>query len=83
MPIHDWSRVNANLFHDFHQTWTVNIANSLNSGLLPKRHSTLVERHSPAAGANVGEALANRGNRITHPPPTRPRDLRHRNRLAR
>ena len=69
MPVHDWSRVHANLFHDFHQTWTVNIANSLNSGLLPKRYSSLVERHSPAAGANVSEALANRGNRITihHP----------------
>ena len=29
MPIHDWSRVDANLFHDFHQTWTINIRNAL------------------------------------------------------
>jgi hypothetical protein len=39
MPIHDWSRVDPNLFHDFHQTWTIAIRNSLNSGLLPKGYS--------------------------------------------
>lgn len=35
MPIHDWSRVRANRFHDFHQGWTVRVAALLNSGLLP------------------------------------------------
>src|SRR6266511_2779502 len=25
MPIHDWTRVDANLFYDFHQTWTIAI----------------------------------------------------------
>jgi hypothetical protein len=38
MPIHDWSQVDANLFHDFHQTWTVAIRNVLNGGLLLIRH---------------------------------------------
>ena len=23
MPIHDWTRVRSNQFHDFHQSWTV------------------------------------------------------------
>ena len=69
MPIHDWSRVNANLFHHFHQSWTVNIANSLNSGLLPKRYSALIERHSATLGVGVQEILAALGNRIAirHP----------------
>jgi len=32
MPIHDWSHVDANLFHDFHQTWSVAIRTRLNNG---------------------------------------------------
>ena len=55
MPIHDWSRVDANLFHDFHQTWTINIRNALNGGLLPEGYSALVEQH--AAGV-VPDVLA-------------------------
>lgn len=46
MPIHDWTRVDANLFHDFHQTWTINLSNALNGGLLPKGFSALVEQHA-------------------------------------
>jgi Protein of unknown function (DUF4058) len=46
MPVHDWTRVDANLFHDFHQTWTVNIRNALNGGLLPAGYSALVEQYA-------------------------------------
>lgn len=35
MPIHDWTRVNAGTFHDFHQGWTIEIRNALNRGVLP------------------------------------------------
>ena len=35
MPIHDWTRVDAGLFHDFHQDWTIELSRSLNAGLLP------------------------------------------------
>ena len=28
MPIHDWSRVDAGIFHDFHQAWTIEIRNA-------------------------------------------------------
>src|SRR5258707_512692 len=35
MPLHDWTRVRANRFHDFHQGWTIAICNALNSRLLP------------------------------------------------
>jgi hypothetical protein len=55
MPIHDWARVDANLFHDFHQTWSITIRNALNGGLLPKGYSALVEQH--AAGV-VPDVLA-------------------------
>jgi hypothetical protein len=35
MPVHDWTRVDAGLFHDFHQGWTVALRNALNAGMLP------------------------------------------------
>jgi hypothetical protein len=46
MPIHDWTSVDANVFHDFHQTWSISIRNALNSGLLPEGYSALVEQHA-------------------------------------
>ena len=44
MPMHDWTRVTAGEFHDFHQSWTVNIKARLNSGVLPANFYALVER---------------------------------------
>lgn len=55
MPIHDWTRVDANLFHHFHQAWTMAICSTLNAGLLPNGFSALVEQH--AAGV-VPDVLA-------------------------
>lgn len=43
MPIHDWTRVDAGLFHDFHQDWTIEIRRMLNGGILPKGYVALVE----------------------------------------
>jgi hypothetical protein len=44
MPIHDWTRVDAGLFHDFHQSWTVALRNALNAGYLPQGYFALVEQ---------------------------------------
>jgi hypothetical protein len=44
MPIHDWTRVDAGLFHDFHQGWTVALRNALNAGGLPPDYFALVEQ---------------------------------------
>ncbi len=44
MPIHDWTRVRANRFHDFHQGWIVAIRNALNAGGLPPGYFALVEQ---------------------------------------
>jgi hypothetical protein len=71
MPIHDWARVDANLFHDFHQSWTIAICNALNAGILPKHFSALVEPYNatalPVWRADLArdEILANRANRVT------------------
>lgn len=44
MPIHDWTRVDAGLFHDFHQGWTIALRNALNSGALPPDYFALVDQ---------------------------------------
>src|SRR5262245_41591469 len=44
MPIHDWTRVRANRFHDFHQRWTIAICNALNAGRLPPCYFAMVEQ---------------------------------------
>jgi|SRR5579883_1725524 len=44
MPIHDWTRVEAGDFHDFHQCWVVAIRNALNGGLLPPEYIAMAEQ---------------------------------------
>ena len=45
MPIHDWTRVDAGIFHDFHQAWIYEIKQALNRGLLPRGYYALSEQH--------------------------------------
>ncbi len=44
MPIHDWTRVDPGIFHDFHQAWTIEIRNALNAGRLPPEYFALAEQ---------------------------------------
>lgn len=76
MPIHDWTRVPAGLFHHFHQDWSIEITRTLNRGLLPKGLSALVEQR---AGVKEGDILTierrrpdltNGGGALTMTPPT-------------
>jgi len=46
MPVHDWNRVDANLFHHFHQRWTISICDALNEGLLPPGFDALIEQRA-------------------------------------
>lgn len=46
MPLHDWTRVPAGLFHDFHQSWSIRIKDTLNAGRLPPGTIALVEQRS-------------------------------------
>lgn len=59
MPIHDWARVDADLFHHFHRCWTTAVCNDLNGGLLPPSFSALLERRTP-----VDSAHGLRGDRV-------------------
>jgi hypothetical protein len=44
MPIHDWTKVEAGDFHDFHQCWVVAIRSALNTGLLPPGYMAMAEQ---------------------------------------
>src|SRR5262245_43958131 len=44
MPIHDWTRVDAGLFHAFHQRWISALSDALNTGVLPSEYYALAEQ---------------------------------------
>src|SRR5262245_39245253 len=44
MPIHDWTRVHAGTFHDFHTTWMAHLKEALNRGVLPGGYSAMIEK---------------------------------------
>jgi len=45
MPIHDWKKVEAGIYHSFHKQWTCRIAEMLNA-MLPKQYYALVEQNA-------------------------------------
>jgi hypothetical protein len=53
MPIHDWTRVEAGIFHAFHQQWIIALSNVLNDGLLPGDYYALPEQHAAGFGPDV------------------------------
>src|SRR5688572_10821616 len=44
MPIHQWTRVIPDIFHDFHHGWISAISRSLNSRALPFEYYALIEQ---------------------------------------
>lgn len=73
MPIHDWTRVEAAIFHDFHHTWITEIKRALNAGLLPEDYYALAEQQAGDFGPDVltlqarGPALATSAATLTRP----------------
>jgi hypothetical protein len=54
MPVHDWTRLEAGIFHDFHNVWIGQLRNALNEGLLPEGYYAMSEQH---AGRYVADVL--------------------------
>jgi hypothetical protein len=46
VPIHDWTRVSAGLFHNFHQRWISALCDALNFGGLPPEYFALTEQRA-------------------------------------
>lgn len=78
MPIHDWTRVEAGTYHNFHQDWTIEICRTLNRGILPDGYFAMADQRvagpepdivalrlrGPEPGARGGLAVAERPPRI-------------------
>jgi hypothetical protein len=66
MPIHDWSRVDSGIFHDFHQAWTIEIRNALNAGGLPPGFFAMADAPPKARFVTSAEfdRYAGKANRI-------------------
>jgi hypothetical protein len=53
MPMHDWTRVEAGIFHAFHHRWISAISDLLNTGLLPQDYYALPEQQAAGFGPDV------------------------------
>jgi hypothetical protein len=53
MPIHDWTRVDAGIFHAFHHDWITELSRALNRGLLPAEYYALPEQIAGGLGPDV------------------------------
>jgi Protein of unknown function (DUF4058) len=53
MPVHDWTRVEAGIFHAFHHDWITDLSRALNRGLLPKNYYALPEQYAAGFGPDV------------------------------
>jgi hypothetical protein len=46
MPVHDWTRVDAGIFHAFHLNWLGRLQDALNDGIMPEGYYALAEQHA-------------------------------------
>src|SRR5262249_6672271 len=53
MPVHDWTCVEAGIFHAFHTVWVAGIQSALNEGVLPDGYYALAGHHT---GAGIADA---------------------------
>ncbi len=60
MPIHDWTRVDAGIYHDFHHEWLSEISRSLNSRLRGTAYYALIEQ--------IGDGMRPDFLTLQHPP---------------
>ena len=65
MPIHDWTRVEAGDFHDFHQCWIVAIRTALNAGLLPPGYMAMAEQ---ATGRPIPDIVTPKAHEVNEGP---------------
>ena len=53
MPVHDWTRVDAGIFHHFRIGWICDLSRALNCGLLPPEYYALAEQIARGVGPDV------------------------------
>jgi len=68
MPIHDWTRVEAGTFHDFHQQWIAGLCQALNAGRLPHGYFAMLEQRVPGPELGVVALQSRRASRVKKGP---------------
>ncbi|MCI0702906.1 MAG: DUF4058 family protein [Planctomycetia bacterium] len=53
MPMHDWTKVEAGIFHAFHHRWITAISDTLNAGVLPPYMYAMPEQVAGGFGPDV------------------------------
>ncbi len=53
MPLHDWTKVEAGIFHAFHHRWISALSDALNGGKLPAEYYALPEQVAARFGPDV------------------------------
>lgn len=66
MPVHDWTRVDAGVFHDFHHGLVATLKRRLNGGLLPDGYYAFAERN---VGRLMPDVLTLQAEPAGLPPP--------------
>jgi hypothetical protein len=67
MPVHDWARVDAGIFHAFHHDWITEISRALNRGVLPGGYYALPEQIAGGLGPDVLTLRTPGGNGTPRP----------------
>ena len=70
MPIHDWTRVDPNDYHDFHFAWIAAIRQALNTGRLPPEYFAMAEHTTPPYVPDVLALTLPTPEGATDPKPT-------------
>ncbi|MEX0715196.1 MAG: DUF4058 family protein [Planctomycetaceae bacterium] len=71
MPVHDWTRVSAGTFHDFHLSWIAHLKEALNNGLLPPDYYALAEQQAGEIAPDVLALHAPSAETFPESPPDR------------
>lgn len=67
MPVHDWSKVDAGIYHSFHCSWITHLMGTMNRGVLPSEYYALSEKH---AGLTIPDVMTlQRTDRVDEPTP--------------
>src|SRR5947207_14376396 len=53
MPMHDWTKVPAGIYHAFHHRWISALSDELNGGKLPEDYYALPEQIAAGFGPDV------------------------------
>jgi hypothetical protein len=62
MPIHEWARVDAGLFHAFRHRWLSALGDALNAEALPEDHFALIEEASHVPVPRIATSPGSSGN---------------------